>query len=293
MRHALDRDRTCLLSSIAAALYYIQTRNFKNAINAYQMALICRCPLLLSCLAHPDSPASIRVGVAYCFYQMGNYKKAFKALDRALQLDPTCEEALAMKASLLRTAPDLTSQERIVASLQTVKQLYSVNPKHPVALNYIADHHFWSWISVPDVTVRVQRGSDRVVVSGDCSGLVRPAHPLRINGVVCHVKASRDAVEEHMIVLASPYMGEDVDSAELQVRDTDKSLEYALESIRHANMSSVRSEAMELAGRCYHVNGNWNKAREMYEKALRANKRNILAQYEMAQVYLNMVFLTI
>ena len=137
MRHALDRDRTCLLSSIAAALYYIQTRNFKNAINAYQMALICRCPLLLSCLAHPDSPASIRVGVAYCFYQMGNYKKAFKALDRALQLDPTCEEALAMKASLLRTAPDLTSQERIVASLQTVKQLYSVNPKHPVALNYM------------------------------------------------------------------------------------------------------------------------------------------------------------
>lgn len=41
MRHALDRDRTCLLSSIAAALYFIQTRNFKNAINAYQMALIC------------------------------------------------------------------------------------------------------------------------------------------------------------------------------------------------------------------------------------------------------------
>ena len=206
-------------------------------------------------------------------------------MDRALQLDPACEEALAMKASLLRTAPDLTSQERIVASLQTVKQLYAVNPEHPVALNYIADHHFWSWVPVPDVRARVQRGSDRIVVSGDCSGIVRPAHPIRINGVMCRVKASRDAIEEHMIMLSSPFLGDDADGAELQIRDTDKSLEYALDSIKHANMSSVRSEALELAARCYRVNNNWNKAREMYEKALRANKRNILAQYGMAQVY--------
>lgn len=220
---------------------------------------------------------------------MGNYKKAFKALDRALQLDPACEEALAMKASLLRTAPDLTPQERIVASLQTVKQLYSVNPKHSVALNYIADHHFWTWIPVPNITARVQKGSDRVFVSGDCSRFVRPAHPLRINGVMCYVKASRDAVEEHMIVLSRPYLGEDVENVELQIRDTAKSLEYTLDSIKHANMSTVRSEAFELAGRCYHVNGNWTKAREMYEKALRANKRNILAQYEMAQMYFELI----
>ena len=50
-------------------------------------------------------------------------------------------------------------------------------------------------------------------------------------------------------------------------------------------MSSLRSEALELAGRCYHVNDNWAKAREMYEKAIRANKKNILAQYEMIQMW--------
>ena len=44
-------------------------------------------------------------------------------------------------------------------------------------------------------------------------------------------------------------------------------------------------EALQLAGRCYHVNDNWAKAREMYEKAIRANKKNILAQYEMIQMW--------
>ena len=41
MIHALDRDRSCLLSSIAAAFYFIQSRDYAKAINAYQMALLC------------------------------------------------------------------------------------------------------------------------------------------------------------------------------------------------------------------------------------------------------------
>jgi len=45
MRHSLDRDRTCLLACIATALYFIQTRNYKNALNAYHMAIVCRSSL--------------------------------------------------------------------------------------------------------------------------------------------------------------------------------------------------------------------------------------------------------
>lgn len=44
MIHALDRDRSCLLSSIAAAFYFIQSRDYAKAINAYQMALLCTLP---------------------------------------------------------------------------------------------------------------------------------------------------------------------------------------------------------------------------------------------------------
>lgn len=44
MIHALDRDRSCLLSSVAAALYFIQSREYGKAINAYRMALLCALP---------------------------------------------------------------------------------------------------------------------------------------------------------------------------------------------------------------------------------------------------------
>ena len=37
--HAIDRDDCCLLATIAAALYFIQTRDYFKAIKAYQMAI--------------------------------------------------------------------------------------------------------------------------------------------------------------------------------------------------------------------------------------------------------------
>lgn len=49
MIHALDRDRSCLLSSIAAAFYFIQSRDYAKAINAYQMALLCTVSPSLPC----------------------------------------------------------------------------------------------------------------------------------------------------------------------------------------------------------------------------------------------------
>ena len=49
MIHALDRDRSCLLSSIAAAFYFIQSRDYAKAINAYQMALLCTVSPFLPC----------------------------------------------------------------------------------------------------------------------------------------------------------------------------------------------------------------------------------------------------
>lgn len=39
MNHAIDRDDCCLLATIAAALYFIQTRDYLKAIKAYQMAI--------------------------------------------------------------------------------------------------------------------------------------------------------------------------------------------------------------------------------------------------------------
>ena len=189
-----------------------------------------------------------------------------------------------MKATLKRSAPDLSPQERIISSTQFVRQLYAVNPNHPVALNYIADHFFWEWITVPDLTAHVQPGSTRVQMSGDCSSVLRPGQPIRLGEGVYRIRGSRDAVEERSVVLERPYAGEEGVNVTLQVRNTVKAMEVAHQSEKEAKTSSVRSEAMELIGRCYHINNDWAQARKWYEKAIQKNKRNVLAQYGMAQV---------
>ena len=227
----------------------------------------------------------MRVGLAYCFYKNGNFRKAIQALDRALQLDPACEEALAMKASLVRSEPNRPLRDRIVSSLQIASQLYAVNPNHPVALNYIADHYFWEWVTIPNLAVRVNYGSTTVKVEGDCSGVLHPGQPVRINGVVCRICHQKDAVEEHSILLSTPYTGEDVvEPVPIQVHNTEKALEIAKHTAREVKSKSIQSEAWEIAARCHHLNNDWSNAGKLYTLAINANKRNILAQYGMAQM---------
>ena len=223
------------------------------------------------------------MGIAYCFYKQNNYKKAFLALDRALQLDPANEEALAMKAALQRTAADLSPKERVIASLQTIQQLYRVNPNHPQALNYIADHTFWQWSPLEGLSVSVQQHSEAVQVRGDCSKL-HAAQPIRINGVLCRVRSVREAAATGSVLLSSPFTGESCADVPVEARDTATCLELATRSAEQATRSSLKSEAWELIGRCYHAENFWNKAEKYFAKAVAVSKRNVLALYGLAQV---------
>lgn len=209
------------------------------------------------------------------------------ALDRALQIDPENEEALAMKASLQRTSPSLSPQERIITSLQTIKQLHAINPSHPQVLVYTADHHFWRWSTLPALTATATKGSVQVTLEGEGVSSLHPALPLRINNTVCRIKSSQDAVTATSCVLASPFTGESGAKLAIEVRDTATCMQLAKECLKEAKMSTVKSEAYELLGRCYHALNNWSHAKEMYDKAIHANKRNLLAQYEMIQVWVS------
>ena len=223
------------------------------------------------------------MGVAYCFYQQGNYKKAFLALERALQLDPQNEEALGMKAAMQRTSPDLSAKERIILSMQTIQQLYYVNQSNPQALNYIADHTFWQWDPIDGLSASVEQNSDSVKITGDTSKL-HSAQPIRINGILCRIRSTREASATGCISLSSPYTGTTCTDVPIEVRETSKCLELATRSAENAKMSSLRSEAWELSGRCYHADNYWAKAEKYFSKAVNANKRNIIAQYGLAQV---------
>lgn len=43
---------------------------------------------------HPGCPAEVRLGLAACYFRLGQLERARKAYERVVQLSPTCAEAL-------------------------------------------------------------------------------------------------------------------------------------------------------------------------------------------------------
>ena len=240
-----------------------------------------------SCLDYPDAPASTRVGLAYCFHCLGNDKKALRALDRALQLDPTNETALAIKASIQRNLPSLSPSDRIESSLQTIRQLYAINQSHPQALTYIADHYFNVWRVVEGVECSIQKGDHKVQFVGDLKSLLTPSMFIRINGVIVKIGANMNCISSSTITLSMPYEGETIQNCPLEIRLTKKALEYATNALKYTKINSLKSEAYEIMGRCYHYLHNWSHANDALTKAVRSNGKNSLALYEASQVYVS------
>lgn len=223
------------------------------------------------------------MGLAYCFYQLGQDKKALRALDRALQLDPYNEEALAIKATLQRNSKHLSQQDRIETSLETIKTLYAVNQENSQALNYIADHYFWSWKSLDGVECSVVKGSPQVMIRGDLKGELVPSMNLLIGGMLVKIGPTLDCITTDSLILSSPYQGASAEHCNIEIRQTKRALELALKANKLSKINSVKAESYEIVGRCYHYLHNWSHAKEMLGKSLHSGK-NVLAHYEMAQV---------
>lgn len=216
---------------------------------------------------------------------MGYDKKALRALDRALQLDPYNEEALAMKSIIQRNNTALSQQDRIESSLETMKRLYAINNENCQALNYFADHYFWNWKNLEGVTCSVVKGSQRISYTGNLKNELVPSMNLRIANHLVKIGSTMDCITSSSIILSSPYPGESTENCIIEIHQTKRALDLATKSIKLSKVNSIKAEAYEIAGRCYHYLHNWSHAKDMLQKSLHLNKKNLLAQYELSQVY--------
>lgn len=70
----------------------------------------------------------------------------------------------------------------------------------------------------------------------------------------------------------------------MEARDTTTCMQLAKECLKEAKMPTLKSEAYELLGRCYHAAEQLEPREGDVREGDHANKHNLLAQYEMIQV---------
>lgn len=142
-------------SLLGRACILYQKNNFVEALKLYKKVL----------LVNPLAPASVRLGLALCFYRLNSpdvsgerpeararvrallrfdarrRRQAAKlAFERVLALDPNVAEAHAGLAVLeLNSSRD----DRIRTALMHVKRAYAINPNAPAVQILLAEHFFY------------------------------------------------------------------------------------------------------------------------------------------------------
>uniref|UniRef100_A0A5S6QAZ3 TPR_REGION domain-containing protein n=1 Tax=Trichuris muris TaxID=70415 RepID=A0A5S6QAZ3_TRIMR len=126
----LDKDPNNVAAMLGRAAIMYKRGDYNAALSMYRKAL----------RTAPNCPSEVRLGLAYCFFNLGKLEKAGLALQRALQLKPDNVDALVGLAvfELNRGRP-----EDIRIGVQRLTIAYQLDGSHPIALIALADHFFF------------------------------------------------------------------------------------------------------------------------------------------------------
>lgn len=74
---------------------------------------------------HPGCPAEVRLGLAACYFRLGQLERAKKAYERVVQLSPTCAEAL-YGLAVLRFSSSQGESAKAVSGQPCFQQAYNM-----------------------------------------------------------------------------------------------------------------------------------------------------------------------
>ncbi|KAH7572071.1 hypothetical protein ACOSP7_015084 [Xanthoceras sorbifolium] len=127
----LEADRDNVPALLGQACVEFNRGRFSDSLELYKRAL----------QVYPDCPGAVRIGIGLCRYKLGQFEKARRAFQRALQLDPENVEALVALAIM-----DLHANEAsgIRKGMQKMQRAFEIYPYCAMALNYLANHFFFT-----------------------------------------------------------------------------------------------------------------------------------------------------
>ncbi len=132
---ALDlSDKKSHFGLLGMACCEFSKGNYEMALGSYVEAL--KTP-------EKCSPA-VRIGLAHCFYRLGDHAMAERAFARVRELDPNnVQAAIGLALLRLNRSSDSADPENVQAAMHLLRDAYVDDEANPMALNHLAAHFFW------------------------------------------------------------------------------------------------------------------------------------------------------
>lgn len=130
-KHCLARKSDNIPAQLGQACVYLCTENYRLALSALQ-TLLKLCPQF----------NLLRVAIGHCFYHLGHVHLSLKAFKRALEIDPTNNDAITAVGFL--NLGKVGDSAALKEGLLQMKSVYEKNKGNPIALLHLANHFFFA-----------------------------------------------------------------------------------------------------------------------------------------------------
>jgi len=87
-----------------------------------------------------NCPATVRLGLAQCYWKLGNLEKAKSAFKRTLELDSKCVGAL-LGLAILKL--NRHNAEDVKQGVSLLSKAYNIDNTNSMVLNHLANHFFF------------------------------------------------------------------------------------------------------------------------------------------------------
>ncbi|WOK96671.1 hypothetical protein Cni_G05378 [Canna indica] len=279
-RIALVEDPNCVPALLGQACvdFNIAEReeHYKKAMDSYKSSLE---NYKRALQINPNCPASVRLGIGYCRYKLGQFEKARQSFQRVLQLDPENVEALVALGVM-----DLQTNEAdgIRKGMEYMRRAFEIHPYCPMALNYLANHFFFTGqhFLVEQLTeTALAVGSHGLMKAHSYYNLARSYHSKGDfeKALRYYMASVKETSKPQEFVL--PYYG--LGQVQLKLGDFRSSLS-SFEKVLEVHPENC--ESLKVVGHIYSQLGEIEKAIETFRKATRIDPKDSGAFTELGEL---------
>jgi len=257
---------------------------------------------------NPKCSASVRVGVGFCAFKMGEFERARLSFRRALQLsEATSVPALMGEALLIPRLDDVSLDSREgLRNRQHANRLVELADhfaKHrdSMALNHMANVIFFRWRTVPHkVVVRDDQSLEIHAPPSAFERRLKHGDPLRLDGAHRNAVFAPEGAEAPdaggattVVRLRDPLPADYIAAApgtkevSLEARDLERAYACAAYAHNLTKNQAMRAESLFLTARIFHARGQLAKARQNYKISLTRGADLPLPYLGYAQVQLD------
>ncbi|KAI8320324.1 TPR-like protein [Martensiomyces pterosporus] len=251
---ALRLEPGCLASLLGKARVLFGKKQFQQALTTYQQILTLR----------PQGKPDVRIGIGMCLQKLGHVEDARRALERAIEVNPTAAAPHILLATMDLNADgslDPVMKEagdRLQSALKQLQRAYELQPDNAVTLTRLADRMFYKsdYEGARKLAERALKTADTMAIQAEAHYQIARAHHAAKRFDVAYEAYQKCLAINEKHVLARYGLGQmqlqrtDMSSAEATFQRVVERHPKCVEVLRalgflHARLPNNKAKALE------------------------------------------------